>query len=911
MSHASRLASLLLLTTIFCPAAALAQSSGASPPLQTPPTGPAAGDETQVDAPGTEAQTGEAAAEPEVEISTPGANAGPGDIVVRGRRNIIRATPEVVSVLSSEDIARTGDGDIAGALARVPGLSIAGNGFVYVRGLGDRYSLALLNGLALPSPEPLRRVVPLDLFPTSVVASALVQKSYSVNFPGEFGGGVINLTTSSSPREPFLSVGASISGSTETTGRLGYTYYGSRTDVLGFDNGDRAVDGIFEGAFNSGNPISQGSNFSRAQIQAITADLTNSRTSVVQRNDEIPVNYGYDLSGGTSFDVGGLQLGLIGSAGFSNSWRTRDAVQQTGTPGEGTDYRAVRTDNRVVANGLAGLSAKFSGHNLRFTNLLIRDTLKVARIAAGFDAQLADPVPGQPPQQTSQRTAWFERQLFNTQLVGEFDFGDIDVDVRGGYANSKRNAPYERNFNYLYDPAVGDYVNNLTVNGQSASISFSELDEDVWNGGGDISYTVPGDRNITLSVGGAYLDTTRTSTRRDFVFRPGNALPRAVTQQRPDFLLSDFNVQTFDIQLAETSAGAGVARYQGDLTVSAGYGQVTANILDNVRFQGGVRYEDGKQSVTLIDLFNQGGLSQVAPIEKSYFLPAATLTWTVRPDMQLRVHGSKTLGRPQFRELAPQLYFDTESDRQFFGNPFITDSTLLNGEARYEWYFQPGQRFSVAGFYKRIENPIEALANVAGGGALLTTFGNAPRAILYGAEVEAQKYLSLSSLGLDSHRLVLIGNYTYSKSEIQVRDGDTTILNDLRGARPASEVFFDGDPLTGQSQHIANAQIGIENTASLQQLTMLFNYASERVSNRGQASGGLRQDDIVERPGLTIDLVARQAFRLLGGELEVKFEGRNLTNQAFEETQDIGDSRIFINRYKLGRSLSLGASLKF
>jgi hypothetical protein len=142
-------------------------------------------------------------------------------------------------VLSNEDIERTGEGDIAGALARVTGLSVVGNGFVYVRGLGDRYSLALLNGSPLPSPEPLRRVVPLDIFPTSVIASSLVQKSYSVNYPGEFGGGVINLTTPTAPRDPFLEVEASVGFDTETTFQLGYSYYGSDSDWSGFDDGTR------------------------------------------------------------------------------------------------------------------------------------------------------------------------------------------------------------------------------------------------------------------------------------------------------------------------------------------------------------------------------------------------------------------------------------------------------------------------------------------------------------------------------------------------------------------------------------------------------------------------------------------------------------------------------------------------
>jgi TonB-dependent receptor len=906
MSNPRKLASLLLLSTALWPAAAYAQASQPGAPIQSPPDGAAqAADETPAPE-AVEAQP-EADAEAEVEISAPGMDPGAADIVVTGAiPSVIRRSPEVTSVLTAEDIARTGEGDIAGALSRVTGLSVVGNGFVYVRGLGDRYSLALLNGLALPSPEPLRRVVPLDIFPTSVLASAFVQKSYSVNYPGEFGGGVINLTTSVIPEDSFLTVGGSIGGDTFTTNNLGYTYYGSPTDWTGFDSGERSIPGPLQEAFDSGAPISEGGAFTRAEIQAVTASLSNSRTSVVQRNDHIPANMGVELSGGTAFDIGGTRIGLIASAGYSNSWNTREALQQTQAgEGVGTEFRAVRTDNRIVLNGLVSAAAEFGEHQVRWTNLIIRDTLKTARLAEGFDIQLADPVPDQPSQQVNQRTAWFERQLINTQLIGEFDFGDLDVDLRGGYANSRRDAPYERFFSYAFSEQVGDYVNSLNVNAQSASIAFSELDENVWNFGGDVSWDLPALSGVTLGAGAAWLDTVRTSTRRDFVFRPANALNLAVAQQRPDFLLSDFNVFNYDILLVETSALAGIAQYQGDLEVLGIYGQVTADVTDTLKINAGLRYEDGSQSVTLADLFNQGGLVQTPPIEESYLLPAATVTWTLADDMQLRLHASKTLARPQFRELAPQVYFDTESDRQFFGNPFLVDTRLSNAEARYEWYFARQQRFSIAGFYKRIDRPIEAVANIVGGGALVTTFANAPRANLYGVELEVQRYWPLESLG--AYRLVTIGNYTFSDSKIRVGEGDTTILNDTRGPRAANEVFRNNTQLTGQSRHLANVQLGIENTERLQQATLLLSYASRRVTSRGPAG----QEDIFEEPGFRLDFVARQAIPLFGVQTELSFEARNLLGENYEEYQPLGDGRIETNTYDLGRSFSFGLSVTF
>lgn len=908
MSTSYPLATALLLTTALS-APAFAQT--AEPAPASVPAG-------QADQP-----TADPAQE-EVDISGPGASADEGqEIVVVGRNipNPVRATPEVVTVLSAADIARTGDGDIAGALGRVTGLSVVGNGFVYVRGLGDRYSLALLNGLALPSPEPLRRVVPLDIFPTSVVSSAVVQKSYSVAYPGEFGGGVINLTTSAIPSESFLSIGGSVSGDTFTSSNLGYTYFGSDLDWSGFDDGSRTPAPVFQRALDSGRAILPGSDFSESQVKDITRSLLNAETTVVQQNNHIPFNVSADLNAGFSTDIGSVRLGVIASAGYDNSFKTRESIQQTG-PGNilARDGRYVRTEQRLIANALLGFGLEFGDHKIRFTNLYIRDTSKQARLGQYF-SQSGFGIPETfetPADFLQQNTSWTERQLFNTQFVGEFKFGDFSIDTRFGYANSQRESPYERSFTYVWGPSLGvpgvnDYVNYLTgSNRGSATVSFSDLNEDVYNGGIDLAYRFPG--GFTVSAGYAYLDTQRGSTRRDFQFLPLSTLNDAVAQQRPDYLLSDYNVETYDILLQETSGVAGAAAYDAQLRVHAGYLQGEADFA-SVRVQGGVRFESGRQQVALIDITNLGGVPAPTRIEKDYWLPAATLTWNFAPDMQLRLHGSKTIARPQFRELANQLYLDTESDRQFIGNRFLVDSELLNAEARYEWYFDRGQRFSIAGFFKKIDNPIEAITNIGGGFVLQTSFANAPEATLYGAEIEAVKYWPLESLGgiFETRRAVTIANYTYSKSELKVSDDDEVLLDTGLSApivQPATTRFRDGDPLTGQSDHLVNVQIGLEDTERLSQQTLLLTYASDRVTGRGAFSGNFPYPDTVEKPGVRLDFVWREGFEIGSKEVELKFEARNLTGRRFIEVQE-GDILIQNNVYDVGTSFSLGASIKF
>ena len=852
--------------------------------------------------------------EEQIEISTPGGagrptptSEDPTEIVVTGRYipNVVRNTAQVLSVLSQADIARTGEGDIAGALQRVTGLSVVGNGFVYVRGLGDRYSSSLLNGSPLPSPEPLRRVVPLDIFPTSIVASALVQKSYSVNYPGEFGGGVINLTTRAVPEKTTFAIGTSLGIDTETTGRLGYTYYGSDLDFLGYDDGERKVPGFIRDAGRGGTSL--------AAPQILS--LSNARTTLLRRNTDIPANFSADMNFGTAKDIADGRIGMVLSGGVDNGWRTRNAVQQATDDQQGNaqrDFRTVLTDNRVIMNGLLGLGGEFGDHRVRLTNVYIHDTLKQSRLGAGTDVNIPS-IPGIPTV-IEQNTNFFERQLITTQGVGEFKFGDLALDMRGSYANTFRKSPYERAFVYQYDNVVAkDYVNSLSGN-QSATLAFSDLNEDLWSGAADLSYKIPALRSLRVSAGYAYNDTDRTSSRFTFRYIGPNAAPlnQTVSQLRPDFLLSDTTIQQYGITLQNTSTAQGAAEYTASLRVHAGYAQIEAEPTATLRATAGVRYETALETVSPI-----GAASLPTRLDNAYWLPAATVTWNFVPDMQLRLHGSKTLARPQFRELAAQIYQDFESDRQFIGNPLLVDSQLYNAEARYEWFFGRDQRFSAAGFYKKIDNPVEAIATFTSDGRLQTGFSNAPEARLYGGEVEFQKYLPLDGIGGDffaTRRLVLIANYSYTKSEIKA--GTELVPDPIQSAttprfQQANLLFRDGAPLVGQSDHLVNFQLGIEDTARLSQLTLLVNYASDRVTNRGPVSSGVRLPDLVERPGVRLDFVARQGFDFYGAKLEFKAEGRNLLRTGYRESQDFGDRRILINQYALGRTFSLGLGVRF
>ncbi len=834
------------------------------------------------------------------------------EIVVLGRYipEPNRETSEVAAFLTSEDLERTGDSNAAAALTRVTGLSIVEGRFIYVRGLGERYSSALLNSSPLPSPEPLQRVVPLDLFPSSILDGVTVQKTYSANYPGEFGGGMIDLTTVEAPNEPFLSLSASIGGNTESTGSSGLIYFGSRTDFLGFDDGTRDVPGPLSLAFNSGNRIQAGPNYTDAELRRIGQSLSNAPLRLLQR-EKTPVNVGLEVSGGLSSETGIGTLGIIAVAGYDNSWTQRNGFQEEAQfQGDVlvpvTSYAYSSNQNDVRLNFLGGLSLSSEDHEVKWTNLYVRNTTKEARSRQGPDFDAGGNI------LRDDYTEWFVRQLFSSQLAGEHFFldGALEFDWRAAYALTTRDAPYETRFGYDLLPS-GRYAHDINRN----LISFSELDDDIVSGGADLAYTIPlsDAREAIISGGVSYFDNNRDSTRRDLRFISPLGLTDEQTQSRVDFLFSDFNINGSTLQIEEITGANGAAAYDAQLQVNAAYVQVDAELIPLVRTTVGVRYEEAEQTVTPRDLF--GGSTGLAAtrLEEDYFLPAATITWNFAEDQQLRLGASQTIGRPQFRELAPQSYTDPESDRTFIGNPFLVDTEILNLDARYEWYFARQQFITAGVFYKDLDKPVEAQI-VDIGNQRQQSFLNAPSATIIGAEVEAKKYFEFPDSGspfIANKRWLVQANYTFSDSKVQVEDDDTVLT--LGGAgTPEQASFFiaDGSRLQGQSEHVANLQLGWEDDAARSQATFIVNYVSERITARGAGAAGAREPDYIQEPGVFLDFVYRKNFTVMDRDLGFALELRNLLDTDFDEHQELGN-KIRINNYDLGMSGSISLTASF
>ncbi len=840
--------------------------------------------------------------------TAPPAGAPVEEIVVRGAYipEPKRETSEISSFLMPEDFERQGDSDAAMALRRVTGISLVGNRFIYVRGLGERYSSALLNGLPLPSPEPLRRVAPLDLFPSSILASAAAQKTYSPQYSAEFGGGLVEIRTKAVPDSRIFEIGVSFSGDTETTWKNGLMYDGGKVDFLGIDSGIRSIPEPLQNAIDANKRLNS-LNFTPDELMNIGRSLANSELWVLFEGTT-PGNIGVDFTYGDRLLRGDASIGYLLNVGYDNGWSTKRGLQQEGVLGAGNqlevgdDFSFISTQNDVDIHALLGLGADFESTELKATSLLIRNTTKEARIQQGESRQF--------DQFTREDfLEWFERQLWTNQLEGTHRFANDDLVLswKGSYSTATRDAPYERAVQYR---DFGDGLLRYDFQRAQNLTRFSKIDDTLWSGAVDVVYTTSvSGRELILKGGYAYQDTGRDSEQRDYRFLAlGGPFPPALSLSRVDYIFSDVNINPNRFVLTEITGSASPPAYEGSLVTQAGYAGFDWEIIDYVRAAIGGRYETGEQWVDTFDYYlpNAGIDSR---IKKDYLLPAGTITWNFAENMQMRFGGSQTIARPQFREIAPTDFTDPDTDRKFIGNPYLTNSLINNWDARWEWYFADDQYLTVGGFYKFIKRPIEEIVDAAGDN-LRTTFQNVPRAKLYGVEAEFKYTLPAAESGwLSTKSFFVATNYTYSKSEILTRAGD--IVQRASGVPIAAElVVTQGRPLQGHSKHLGNIQFGFEDLETGAAGTLLVNYASKRIRAVG-AGGPGSLPDIYEKPPISLDFTYNRPFTIGGGEYELGFNVENILNQKYQATQQLGAARVDVDTYELGTSFSVSLKRSF
>lgn len=860
------------------------------------------------------------------------------EIIVRGTNipDEKRATSEISAVLDEASFQRTGDSDIASALRRVTGLSISDGKFVIVRGLNERYTSVTIDGSPLPSPEPLRRVVPLDIIPTSILSGSLVQKTFSPQFSAEFGGGVIELRTKPIPDEFYLTVGASIGLDLATTARDGFTHDGGSRDWLGFDDGTRNLPaGLF------GDPLQiQGSaTADRAFQNAIDASFESSRTTLVFE-EATPVNWTGSIAGGGFYDVSDtLRFGFNLAANLSNDYQTKQGRREQGLTTSAADA-GVRAFDGTIANiptnaqiadfTSTTLTADLNGaatfgveigdnHKINSTNLFLRSTIKDTRVTQGIDGDDTS------LEFFQENLEFFERQVWQTQLRGDHYFpalNGLSVVWRGAYGEAFRDAPYQRQFRRIRDAANSQFLFPFGVNedfdNDAATVTFSDVEDENIDAG--VDFVLPlklVGQDGEIKFGYAYTDKARSSLVRDFFYEVGSlgTVPQPVLESRPDVLIRDVGPSdVLDIRF--TTNPISLDNAESSLLVHGAYAGLDYPIGPYFRLAAGARFEDGEQITDAVATGIPSSRS-VTAINENYILPAATLTWNPIGDLQVRGGFSQTINRPQFRELTPATFLDDETDQLIIGNPFLQNSELDNYDLRAEYYFGRGQFVTIGGFYKDITNPVEVTSTQIGGQEA-QTYINAPAATLYGFEFEYERKFGLGGIigeRFESKDLILKANYTWSKSDVS-SDGNVTtaLINSASGATPvvtpASGFIVDGRQLQGQSNHLVNFQVGYEDFDLDSRATILVNWTSRRIrQTQNIITGG---PDVVEEPPVTVDFVWSRGFEKWGGQWEIDFAVRNILGDDYSATQSFADGTVALfDTYGLGREITAGIKRKF
>jgi len=762
-------------------------------------------------------------------------------------------TSDVVDTVSAEEMSRRGDSSAASALKRVTGLTVVGGKYIYVRGMGERYSSTLLNGSTLPSPEPTRRVVPLDLFPTSMLESVVVQKTFSPSMPADFGGGVLQLRTRGIPDEPVAKVGASVGYTSGTTGEMGLLgprfegdYWGGAFGKGGsvarllpedFANQTKDTPLVIQSAL----PGAEG--FTIEEMEELSRSLPNNwGLSQVQ----VPYDLGLNASLGKGWDVGDQgRLGALVGFTFNNSWEKRSYHEVYPNLNSGelqvqNEYDFEDLSNLVQLGAMGVLEGRIGDdHSVRSTTFLVRDSEYLGRQYIGTHADIGDTI-------RVERTQWVARQMLVQQAVGEHHFPELwnaFVDWRLTWAGAGRQEPDRRDI--LLQPTE-DGGWRMRTQGGGNGLLYSDLEEESADIGIDFGFDL-GDRNdsrrfsATLQGGVANMERWRGIDVRRFTYdlrtTPGES-DTAFLNAEPDQIFVDDNISASEgLLLAETTAGTDNS--EGRHRIGSVYGQVELRTPWGMTVQTGARKEDSTQSVRTFTLHQDPPEVVLGEVAKVDVLPAATLTQKLPLDvpgsMQVRAGYGRTLNRPSLRELSPAVYFGVVGGREVAGDPSITRALIDNYDLRWEWYLSGNESLSIGAFSKHFTDPIET--NILRGAAAREVPVNATGATNTGLEFDLRKSLGFGS-GTGWDDLILAGNASFIRSEVDLTGAD--------GAQTSTE-----RALQGQSPYIANVQLSYEPVDFPLWGTLLYNTQGPRIVEVG--TNGL--PDTLEQPARMMDAV--------------------------------------------------------
>lgn len=729
--------------------------------------------------------------------------------------------------VSARDIQRTPDRNAADATKRVVGTTVVDGRFVYVRGLGDRYTNSLLNGTPLPSPEPDMQAIPLDIFPVGVLSDITIFKTFTPDLPADFAGGSVRVQTRAFPTKPFLSFGFNAGVNEQTSFRSRTDYAGSRTDYLGFDSGSRQLPRSYPDHL-SGPP----------ELMDFYGRALSQKPRMLGQTLTGP-NWGFSVTAGDTVKVLGNPLGWIASLGYGRRWGYRHETQRTFEFGDGeklvprVDFQGIRSNAFVNVSGLVGLGYQI-GENHRFTlNGLYSgnaedDVLELSGYSKNDDGFLS-----------VKRARWVERKLGFAQLLGEHRFpalakGLLKWNAFLGVA--MRDEP--NNVQSVYQRAVDQTDTPLAARALDGLTHFFSGQQEVMKGAG-LDYTQPltrSDDAPKLKFGGLL-----THRHRDFSARRFQWLYLSKVglydwlQTSPDRILTDASIGSY-ARLQENTRSTDV--YSATQGVYSGYlmGDVP---VGRFRFVGGARLEYTKLEIRSHDDLQTGSPPTLDGYRKADVLPALGVVFKLADAMNLRASVTQTIARPQFREVARFDYADFFNAQLAAGNPQIRRTRITNVDLRWEMFPAADEVIAASVFYKDFQDPIEA-AFVLSSSTLTRRPQNAKSARNLGVEIEARKSLKFLSPWLSG--FTALANVTLVSSRVVVSDDQRAVATSIER------------PLAGQSPWVVNAALDWTSASERTRARVSYNVFGRRIDT----VGALRLPDTYEMPRHVLDVSVSQ-----------------------------------------------------
>jgi len=814
----------------------------------------------------------------------------------------------IADILGAEQIARTGDSDAAAALRRVTGITLVDGKYIYVRGLGERFSSTQLNGAAVPSPDPTRTVIPLDLFPSSIIESLSVQKSYSASMPAHFAGGNVDVRLKTIPSDFVFTMQGKLGGNTNNFDD-GLSYNGGDDDWYGKDDGTRAAPASLQKLWKNHSPLNDLSQQDNREIAAqMNRDYDPKATS-------INPNTGFDVTLGNRYDFDDFRLGFLTAVSYDNKWEVseeyegQDFTYQEGVDGGDSSWALVRgfddiksTEHTVRFSGMFNVGLEFQrDHRIDFSSLILHDTRDEIRDKLGNtnNVTISDGL-----RVRDSDVIYEEREMIANQIRGTHNFSglwNLGADWFYSDARSNRYAPGNISTRYIIadgsngqaEDGIFDPINESSLRKATTSsrYSFQDLDDNVENYG--FSFSLPVNfSNVELEIkaGGNFIEKTRDAMARRIDVNTLAFDNLDLTGHQMGVILNDdvmlnHPLSGNELIIRDTTA-AGDDYYSAQL-VDAYFIDTDFFIAQKWRVNLGLRYEDFRQVVAPLDPATgkfdlpakptNEDLAALAFKDDDVF-GALAFTYLLDDEMQFRASYAQTTIRPDIREVAPATYIDPLTGFPIGGTPSVTSTAIDNYDLRWEWYLPTGDNLSFGLFYKDMDQPIEAVQSPAQDGPPLIRIANAEDGYVYGLEVEFLKDFGFLGdfAGMNGGDFFLSGNFTVSESEINI---DTQNVVEQTGV--STSITNPTRAMTGHSPWVVNMNLGWDAPNGNHSATLAYNVFAERIIIPGIDG----KDDAYEQPFHSLDMVYTYYPTYSS---TVKFKVQNILNQKkeieFEDT---------------------------